>query len=611
MNDNEQILVTWYGTTDFRASIGFEESGPILGALRSGAYKRAVVLGFTNEDKSRGVANATREELLRDAGKAGTPAEKFAVVDRYQNTAVAHGHFKNWLEETLCKAGIRTKTDFHPIPLKALNDTDGIYEAAINALESVQQTSPNSAVSIFVSPGTPVMAFVWAFASLRFPRMKKRLVSSSNSSHQLEAISLPAEWLEWNGRKKGSGAFLPAGERFDYCFHLFGDERLPSYRGIYQLPSRTHVFVTSAKYDTSVFESCIREEKSSMRRLDIDAFNPESVRNSIVEFVEKTPANSRIAFNLTGGTKMMFQGALLACRKINATPYYFDMESNAAVNLDTFEKAPLLPIKSVDVFFKTNGKGLRMRSAGRWADLPWRKTNVDCGRLRECLWEHRDVVWPIYRGVSDLISKFGTQKVSASFKEPSGSEIPIEASWGTGGLNACFKIGIRPSPRVFDFDVFPDFARFVSGGWFEEYVYSQLELLQEEGLIHDLRISLEIDCPPEVNPRRTLRSGKDLGFNQIDVCFTDGSRLYVLECKAGGVKTEHITKLEGIVNMFGGVSGRGMLVSSLPEDQYNWAVKEHLKRAKKCVAVSGDNLAEKIKLQILADRSKYLPTSNR
>ena len=106
-NDKEQVLVTWYGTTDFCASIGFAESGPIIGALRSGAYKRAVVLGFTNEDKSRGVANATREELLRDAGKAGTPAEKIAVVDRYQNTAVAHGRFKNWLEETLRKAGIR------------------------------------------------------------------------------------------------------------------------------------------------------------------------------------------------------------------------------------------------------------------------------------------------------------------------------------------------------------------------------------------------------------------------------------------------------------------------------------------------------------------------
>ena len=612
MNDKDQVLVTWYGTTDFCASIGFSESGPIIGALRTRAYKRAVVLGFTNEDKSKAVANATREDLLREAGKAETPVEKNAFLDRYQNTVVAHGHFIAWLKETLRGFAIKTEVDFSPVPLKALNDTDGIYDAAIDALETVQQKSPDAFVSIFVSPGTPVMAFVWAFASLRFPRMKKRLVSSSNSSHRLEAISLPAEWLEWNGMKKGAGSFLPEGERFDYCFHLFGDERLPSYRGISQLPSKTHIFVTSAKYDTSVFESRVRAEKASMYRMNINAFDPADVRNKILGFIEKTPKNSRIAFNLTGGTKMMFQGALLACRKINATPYYFDMESNAAVNLDTFEKTPLLPIKSVEVFFQTNGKGLRMRSEGRWEDLPWRRANVDCDDFIDFLWRKRGMVHAIYKSVSARIGKDETWCCSEPFKKIGRPDIPIEASVKCGRENARFRFGDEPRRTDFSFDDFPEFAKFVSGGWFEEYVYAELTSLQEEGMIHDLRIELQIDCPPVDSSIGRRRPNKeDQAFNEIDVCFTDGSRLYVLECKAGGVRTEHITKLEGIVNLFGGVSGRGMLVSSKPEEEYNWAVKEHLKRSKKCVAISGENLAKKIKAQILSDRSKYLSGSGR
>ena len=34
----KDYLVTWYGITDFRSSLGFEKSGPILGALADGTY---------------------------------------------------------------------------------------------------------------------------------------------------------------------------------------------------------------------------------------------------------------------------------------------------------------------------------------------------------------------------------------------------------------------------------------------------------------------------------------------------------------------------------------------------------------------------------------------
>ena len=48
----KNYLVTWYGITDFKSSLGFETSGPILGALTDGDYTDIIVLGYTKHDDS-------------------------------------------------------------------------------------------------------------------------------------------------------------------------------------------------------------------------------------------------------------------------------------------------------------------------------------------------------------------------------------------------------------------------------------------------------------------------------------------------------------------------------------------------------------------------------
>jgi len=44
-----------------------------------------------------------------------------------------------------------------------------------------------------------------------------------------------------------------------------------------------------------------------------------------LQYLQNVPAHAKIGFNLTGGTKLMYAGALSACKKINATPFYFDI----------------------------------------------------------------------------------------------------------------------------------------------------------------------------------------------------------------------------------------------------------------------------------------------
>ena len=46
--------------------------------------------------------------------------------------------------------------------------------------------------------------------------------------------------------------------------------------------------------------------------------------------------------------------------------------------------------------------------------------------------------------------------------------------------------------KHFEFKEWPDFAKYLSGGWFEEYTFMKLQPLVDAGLIKDMRIGLEV-----------------------------------------------------------------------------------------------------------------------
>lgn len=51
---------------------------------------------------------------------------------------------------------------------------------------------------------------------------------------------------------------------------------------------------------------------------------------------------------------------------------------------------------------------------------------------------------------------------------------------------------------------------------------------------------------------------------EIDLIFTDGYDLFLLEAKSGGVKQQHIQELENLANRFGGAFGRDFLLPVFP-----------------------------------------------
>ena len=50
-------------------------------------------------------------------------------------------------------------------------------------------------------------------------------------------------------------------------------------------------------------------------------------------------------------------------------------------------------------------------------------------------------------------------------------------------------------------------------------------------------------------------------YQEFDTMFTDGYRLYIVECKTGHINGDHINKLESLVRQYGGIEGRGILLN--------------------------------------------------
>ena len=65
-------------------------------------------------------------------------------------------------------------------------------------------------------------------------------------------------------------------------------------------------------------------EGADFDEFSIDPYDPRKVKETIVDYLEKLPPKQKVGFNLTGGTKLMYAGAMAACKKINAIPFYFD-----------------------------------------------------------------------------------------------------------------------------------------------------------------------------------------------------------------------------------------------------------------------------------------------
>jgi hypothetical protein len=577
----KKVLMTWYGITDLRASLGIENSiGPILSALKAEKYKEVLILGYTNKDKIDLDELSFEKNLIeaKEAFDVNDQSKVWNFISKYANTEVAHKHFVEWLNNNLKENSTDTEIIFHPVQLKKLNDTEGIYEIATKALDVVASFKEPREVSFYLSPGTPVMAFVWAFVALRHPEIKKRLIASPVANKDPEVVSLPSEWLEWHSRYLDNDEQDSA--QYDIVFHLFGEQRMPSLLGVLQFESKKHVFINSKQYPARVMKQFL--EGADFDEFSIDPYDPRKVKEMIVDYLEKLPPKQKVGFNLTGGTKLMYAGAMAACKKINAIPFYFDGRHDKVIFLEDFKTEETKKIYSVETFLKLHANDLKISKPGYWENI-FDIKNPQRKELTLLLWKFKSKISKLY------------WKIANEYVE---KDLPFDLK--SGDIHVLYRknksVEITLGGNTFIFEKWPLFGMYISGGWFEEYMYMQLEPYVKAGKIYDLRIGLEIAFK-EMDEKKSHGLGnlkKVFGeiYQELDLVFTDGRKLYIVECKAGNVKSDYVMKLQNIVHYFGGSGGRGILASCFPP--HAKVVKKKISDSSNITLVSSKYLKESI-----------------
>jgi hypothetical protein len=544
-NSTRNFLLTWYGITDLKAALGFEPyGGPILGALKTRSYTDVMVLAYTDPAKSNQL-HAHQEQYLcartrSPTANMPTPDDEMTAVDLFSNTPSGHQLYQGWLRAQIGRLGLNTNIRLCVKELEALNDSKGIYDAACQALEIVYSCPGDKAVTFYLSPGTPIMAFTWAFVALSNPELNINVIACPDYRNPPENIQLPYQLMAPSNRNFRRATGID--KHFDVVFHLFGEQRLPCLFGILQFSAKQHVFVTSPKYPADIMRKVVPVD-AKFDQLLVNPFDPMSAKVAILKSVAQLAIGTRVGFNLTGGTKLMFAGAIAACRKIGGIPFYFETKDHNLVFLHDFSMIEMRGVNNLEEFFKLNG--FTVRNSGFWEDNPARNGRID---FTNYLWKERSAVSKIYRELTEIMDKDRLQDIP--FRVCKGKIIATLDDTG----RAYFRMG----SKEFSFKRFENFAKYLCGGWLEEYVYKLLEPMKVSGIIRDMRIGLEIAWEAGDS-----RDSTDVA-QEFDVCFTSGKRLFIIECKAGRVAAESVHKLQTCVRNYGGSEAKGILATAFP-----------------------------------------------
>jgi len=232
----------------------------------------------------------------------------------------------------------------------------------------------------------------------------------------------------------------------------------------------------------------------------------------------------------------MFAGAIAACRRIGGAPFYFETRSNSTVFLDDYSRIPMKGVPHVDDFFKVTG--YKINDSGVWTNQPQRDRRRELTRF---LWKHR-------REVTRLYSILYCKGSEPHFNIGKGGA--TAALRDNGDAKVCFGKESMTATGCHDL------ARYLCGGWLEEFVYLLLEDSRKQGRVRDMRIGMRLQWG------ETIATNLEDCAQEFDVTLTDGRRLTIIECKAGAVKVDDLYRLANSMRHYGGSQAPGVLVTA-------------------------------------------------
>ncbi len=333
--------------------------------------------------------------------------------------------------------------------------------------------------------------------------------------------------------------------QFDVVIHLAGEQAVPNYMAVKLSEAGLHILLTTTKTKRQyklLSDICSSKERS-LRHIEVPATDYAGIRSALSEIPELQ--GRRIGVNLTGGTKPMFAAALDFCRERNGVPFYFDtQERMISFFTDNHLQLPMPRVfQSVEEFARLGNYKIKGK-VKRSADLSEARRG-----LVKLFWQNKD--W-VRRAIADFSyatdKRFQSQKWTPPDCYANATHLILNPRRGNKREEALAQAweSVFPSKKC----DWRDAARFGAGEWFEEWLLLQFAESRKSDDFIDLCSGISLAYADGADAR---------SVQEIDVAFTDGYVLTLIECKAGDVFQDHIQKLENLRRQIGGAMGRGFL----------------------------------------------------
>lgn len=180
--------------------------------------------------------------------------------------------------------------------------------------------------------------------------------------------------------------------------------------------------------------------------------------------------------------------------------------------------------------------------------------------LSNLLYEHRSRIIPLYQRIDNSYSKDKTIKICDNNLKLLYKDHQV-----------CVNIDGKEMKLKYSENE-DDFRKYIIGGWFEEYIYFELLDLLDKQVIYDLRLNMRLSVESMTDTQRN----ECPIYAELDMAFSDGKNLYIIECKSGGLKDKGVlANLSTNAQIFGGANAKCILISS--DDHLGQNIQEKIK----------------------------------
>ncbi len=240
--------------------------------------------------------------------------------------------------------------------------------------------------------------------------------------------------------------------------------------------------------------------------------------------------------DLSGGSRAMAVGAAMAAHMVGARMFFLDDDSNCIIEPPQ-KKEPLNVHLKVAKVLALNGREILSSEAPQ--------DSINSGLAYYLGSRHEQLAPTLLR----IRRAYAQNQRRMRFPRSLLLTHMFEEAQKLNYISAW-----RQTKRQIILELHSRGSRFFTGEWLEHYVYGRLKRLLDKGLIDDLQMGVMMAWDEAPGANR----------NELDIAFTKGDRLYILECKSGQMRPaaqmEALNRLVAIRSGLGKFSQVGLVI---------------------------------------------------